>query len=39
MVNNMKRVYEYCQQENLSPKIKYWYDDNGDDGFEIYIEW
>lgn len=40
MVGNLKRVYEYCDENSLKPRIRYWCDGGGmDEGFEVYVEW
>ena len=40
MKGNLRRIYEYCNENSLNPKIRYWCDGGGmDEGFEVFIEW
>lgn len=40
MEGNLKRVYDYLQENGLDPKIEYWTDGGGqDEGFELVIKW
>ena len=40
MQGNLKRVYDYLQENGLNPKVDYWIAGGGmDEGFELVVQW